>query len=207
MSSFGSGLGQVIGSSLAAGDLGAGKDAVNGISNGFSGSVAPYNSFGQSFIAPATDAISNISSTAGKTEGYDDFMKGYTNTPAAQYQLQQADAMQENTAAAKGGLLSGANLRGLDTINQGIVSQNANTAYDQYLKGNNQQFGQLQSALGDMFQAIGVGTTATGQTAGVDTGQMNATANIAGAQAKNDQAKGSGIGSMFSGLGSFATQF
>ena len=117
--------------------------------------------------------------------------------------MQQADAVQNNSAAATGGLLSGSNERALGAINNGIVAGNANKAYDEYLAGNNQQFGQLESALGNMFNAIGVGTTATGQQAGVDTSQLTAQSNIAQAQAKNNQAKGSGIGSMFSGLTSF----
>lgn len=207
MSSFGAGLGSVIGSSMASDALNGGQGAVNSVAGGFTGSTEPYNQFGQSFMAPATSVGSKIASTAGTTQGYNQFMADYTNTPAAQYQLQQADAVQNNSAAAKGNLLSGSNERALSTINNGIVSQNANTAYNEYLSGNNQQFGQLTSAFGSMLGGIGVGTTATGQQAGVDTAQMNSTAQIAQAQAKNDQSKGSGIGSMFGGLASMATAF
>jgi len=207
MADFGSGLGTVIGSSLGADALNAGQSNVNSESGNFTGSTAPYNQFGQSFLPTATNAISNIQSTAGNVQSYDDFMKNYTNTPAAQYQIQQADAGQNNSAAAKGGLLSGANERALGTINQGITQQGANTAYNEYLQGNQQGFGQLESALGNMFSAIGVGTTATGQQAGVDQSQIGATSQIAQAQAKNDQGKGSGLGSMFSGLGSVAAMF
>lgn len=207
MSSFGSGLGSVIGSSLGASDLSAGVDTVNGISGGFANTTAPYDQFGQSFLTPATSAVNNVSNVAGTSQSYNDFMKNYTNTPAVQYQLQQAQGAQNESAASTGQLLSGANERALGTINNGIVSQGANTAYNEYLQGNQQQFGQLESALGNMFQAIGVGTTATGQQAGVDTAQMGANSSLAQAQAKNDQSKGSGIGSMFSGLGSFATAF
>jgi len=58
-----------------------------------------------------------------------------------------------------------------------------------------------------MFQAIGVGQTATGQQAGVDTAQINATSQLAQAQAKQGDAKGSGLGSMFNGLGSAFASF
>jgi hypothetical protein len=207
MSSFGGGLGTVIGSSLAAGDLNAGSNEVNNISNDFGSSVAPYNNFGQSFLPGTTNAINNLQTTAGQTQGYNQFMQGYTNTPAAQYQLQQANAVQNSSAAANDSLLSGANERALGTIDNGIVSQNANNAYNEYLQGNNQQFGQLETALGNMFSAIGVGQTATGQTAGVDTSQIGAQSAIAQAQAKNDQNKGSGLGSMFSNFGSLAAAF
>lgn len=197
---FGGGLGAVIGANMGANDLENGMTAVNNVSSGFQNTTQPYNQFGQSFLSPATNAINNATTTAGNTQGYNDFMSSYTNTPAAQYQLQQADQVQNNSAAASGGLLSGANERALGTINNGIVSQNANNAYNEYLSGNSQQFGQLESALGDMFKAIGVGTTATGQQAGIDTAQIGAQSQLAQAQAKNDQSKGSGIGSMFGGL-------
>lgn len=224
MPDFGSGLGQVIGGALGADDLkdakdsvdataGAGLASVNGIAGGFNATTAPYDTFGKSFLDPARAAIGDVRGKAKDTMGYDQFMAGYENTPAAQYQLQQADAVQNSSAAARGGLLSGANERELAKINTGIVAQNANTAYNEYLAGNSQQFGQLETALGNMFSAIGVGTTATGQQAGVANAQMGATsaisnantyatANIAGNQAKNDQSKGTGFGSMFGGLGS-----
>ena len=203
MSSFGSGLGQVIGAQIGAQDLNQGIENVSNNSSSFNSAVAPYNTFGQSFLQPATNAISGVQTAAANTQGYDQFMSTYTNTPAAQYQLQQANAGQNNSAAANGGLLSGANERALGTIDNGIVAQNANNAYNEYLTGNNQQFGQLESALGNMFQAIGVGTTATGQQAGVTASQNYADASLAAAQAKNDQSKGSGLGSMFGGLPTF----
>ena len=207
MSSFGSGLGQVIGAQIGAQDLNQGIENVSNNSSSFNSAVAPYNTFGQSFLQPATNAISGVQTAAANTQGYDQFMSTYTNTPAAQYQLQQANAGQNNSAAASGGLLSGANERALGTIDNGIVAQNANNAYNEYLTGNNQQFGQLESALGNMFQAIGVGTTATGQQAGVTASQNSADASLAAAQAKNDSSKGSGLGSMFDGIGSAVATF
>jgi len=204
---FGGGLGAVIGAQIGANDLSKGQDAVNNETGAFMTASTPYNTFGQSFLPTATGAINNIQSKAGNVQDYNTFMSGYQNTPAAQYQLQQADQAQNNSAAARGGLLSGANERALGTINQGIVAQGANTAYNEYLQGNQQGFGQLESALGNMFSAIGVGQTATGQQAGVDTAQIGATSNIAQAQAKNAQSKGSGLGSMFNGLGSMAFAF
>lgn len=215
---FGGGLGATIGGVLGARDLERGKASVDattgaalgdigGIASDFRNSTAPYNTFGQSFLDPATSTIGDARSFANNTQGYNQFMSTYTNTPAAQYQLQQADAVQNNSAAARGGLLSGSNQRALSTINNGIVAQGANTAYNEYLAGNNQQFGQLESALGNMFKAIGVGQTATGQQAQVDVAKMGNQSAMAQAQAKNDQSKGSGIGSMFSGLGSAFAMF
>ena len=132
-------------------------------------------------------------------------MSSYTNTPAAQYQLQQANQAQNNSAAASGGLLSGSNERALGTIDQGIVSQGANTAYNEYLQGNQQGFGQLESALGNMFRPSASALTATGQDVSATNVQNQATAALTAQQAQAGQAKGSGLGSMFSGLSSLAT--
>jgi len=207
--SFGSGLGTVIGSSLAASDLSAGLSNVNNTSAGFQGTMAPYNQFGQSFLNPASGAIGNINAVAGADPNlnYNTFMKNYETSPGAAYTIDVANKVQNSSAASKGQLLSGANERALATTDTGIANTFANQAYTNYLAGNQQQFGQLESALGNMFNAIGVGTTATGQQAGVDVAQMNSQAQIAKAQAENSRAKGSGIGSMFSGLGSLATAF
>jgi len=218
MASFGEGLGAVVGGAMASKDLEAGVDKVNGIATGFGDTTAPYNSFGSSFLAPAQNILlgqttnkdigeQRLMGTGNDVQQYGDFMKNYQTSDAAKYAIGQGTEAVNNSAAAKGKLISGGNERGLATMQQGIASQFANQAYGQYLAGNSQQFGQLETALGNMFGAIGVGTTVTGQQAGVASSQMGANANLAAAQAKNDQSKGSGLGSMFSGLGSLATAF
>ncbi len=207
MADFGAGLGTVIGSGLASNDLQAGQSTINTTAGGFQNEVQPYNQFGQAFLPQAQSAVTAAQSKAGTTQGYQDFMKTYETSDAAKYALGQATEAQNNSAAARGGLLSGANERALTGLSEDISSTYANKAYEEYLAGNQQQFGQLQSIVGDMFQGVGVGTTATGQEAGVTSSQMNNQAALAQAQAKNDQSKGSGIGSMFSGLSSMAAMF
>jgi hypothetical protein len=200
MSSFGAGLGSVIGSGMALGDLQSGQTQLNQNTQATQGQTQPFVNFGQSFLPTTGAAINNVASTAGQAQGYNQFMQGYQNTPAAQYQLQQANQVQNNSAAGTGNLLSGSNERALSTINQGISSQNANTAYNEYLQGNQQNFGQLESSLGNMFNAIGVGTTGTGQNVSLTNSLNTATEANSQAQATQSAAKGSGIGSMFSGL-------
>ncbi len=204
---FGSGLGTIIGAEEAKGDLSSGINAVNSTASGFGQTVSPYNNFGQSFLPQATITSNDLLDKSKNVQGYQDFLKNYQTSPAATYTMQQADEAQNNSAASKEGLLSGANLRSLSGINQGVAAQGANTAYSQYLAGNNQQFGQLEQSLGNMFSAIGIGQTATGQQAGVTSSQIAQQSALAQAQAKNDQSKGSGFGSLFSGLGSIATAF
>jgi hypothetical protein len=209
MADFGSGLGGVIGSGLAMSDLNSAQSNVNNIASNFTGATQPYNQFGQSFLNPATNAINRIGGIAGADPNlnYNTFMSNYQTSPAAKYEMSVGDAAQNSSAAASGGLLSGANERALTGLNTGIASTYANNAYTNYLSGNQQQFGQLQSALSNMFGAIGVGTTATAQQAGVDASQMRSDTSIAEAQAKNDQSFGNGLGSLFSGIGSLAFAF
>ena len=52
--SFGEGLGTLIGASLGHEDISQGMDRVGGIGSDFGASVAPYNTFGQSFLNQAT---------------------------------------------------------------------------------------------------------------------------------------------------------
>jgi hypothetical protein len=200
MSGFGSGLGSVIGSSMALGDLQSGQTALNQNTSATQQQTAPFVQFGQSFLPTATNAINGIQSQAGNVQSYNDFIKNFQGTPAAQYQEQQADAVQNSSAAAKGGVLSGANERALGTINSGIAAQDANTAYSQYLAGNNQSFGQLEQSLGNMFGAIGIGTQATGQDVSLTNSLNTATEANAQAQATQSAAKGNGIGSMLGGF-------
>lgn len=200
---FGAGLGAVIGGIEADQHLSQGIDAVNADASGFKNTVAPYDTFGKSLLPEAKTTIGEVKDKAGTAEGYDEFAARYEMSPGVKYQMDQADRAQDASAASRGGLLSGTNMRALSTINQGIASTGLNQAYGQYLAGNQQQFGQLETALGNMFQAIGVGTTATGQQAGVTTGQMSAQAGLSAAQAKNDQAKGAGMGTMFDSLPGF----
>lgn len=207
MANFGEGFGQFLGAEIGAHDLQQGLDNMSSTAGGFNQTTKPYNEFGQSFLPTATGGIGEIKAKAGQVKGYDDFMADYTESPGAKYVKGQALEAQNESAAAHGGLLSGTNQRALGTIDAGITSTFANQAYDEYLKGNNQQFGQLDTALGDMFKAIGVGTTSTGQQAGVAQTQIGGQAAVAKAQADNDKAKGSGLGSMFGGLGTLATAF
>src|ERR1700744_1326546 len=100
MSGFGVGLGSVIGSSLAASDLQGGQNAVNNNVASTENQTQPYNQFGQSFLPTATNAINNLETQAGNTQGYEQFLQGYTMTPGAQYQMGVANQQQNSSAAA-----------------------------------------------------------------------------------------------------------
>src|SRR5580704_14475765 len=123
--SFGSGLGAVIGSSMAAGNLNSGLNQVNNTATNFdTGQTGAYNTFGQSFLNPASGAIGNISQTAGADPNlnYNTFMQNYQGSPGQTYSTNVANTVQNSSAASQGQLLSGANERALATTDTGIAN-------------------------------------------------------------------------------------
>lgn len=207
MASFGEGLGSIIGGAMAKDTLSDASNKVGQQGDGFLGLVYPNIQFGQSFLPSVSGAINTAGIMSGETKSYDDFMKGYETSPAAKYQIEQGTEAVNNSASARGGLLSGSNLRALSTMQQGIASQSANQAFQNYLAGNQNQFGQLQSVIGNMFSGIGAGTAATGQYGSVLGGQMAQQSALAQKEAEADKGKGSGFGSLFSGIGSAFSLF
>lgn len=208
MASFGDGLGGLIGGALASNDLSNASSMVNGMGQNFNNATTPFVDFGTSMLPNATQGISNLETLASSgVPQFGSFMKDFNLSPGAQYTFGQSLDAADNSAAARGGLLSGNNLRSRESIANGIVSNDIAQQYGLTLQGNQQQFGQLQSVLGDMFQGINTGLTATGQQAQIAGANIGAQSQIAQAQAKADQGKGSGIGSMFSGIGSAAAKF
>lgn len=207
MAGFGAGIGAILGNAAAKDTLDNAGQAAGDLGNSYKDLVSPNIQFGQSFLPAANTWIGNAASHATNTKSYDQFMQDYETTPAAQYLIGQGTEATNNSAAAKGGLLSGSNLRALSTMQQGIASQSANQSWNSYLSGNQNQFGQLQSLVGNIFSGIGVGSTATGQYGGVLNNQMTQQSALAQKKAEADKGKGSGFGSLFDGLGSIGSMF
>lgn len=204
---FGEGLGQFIGGAMASDTLQDASMGVRGLGDQAGAVMAPFIGFGQSFMNPASELGTKLSSTAGKVPQFQDFMKDFKLSEGGKYSMGQALEAADTSAAARGGLLSGTNLRAREDIASGIVSKDIAQQYGLSLQGNAQQFGQLSSAFGSMLSGVNLGTGAAGTAVGALNSQMQTQAQLAAAQAKADQSKGSGIGSMFSGIGSMASKF
>ena len=207
MASFGEGLGSFIGGAMAHDTLGEGMMTVRGLGDQAGAVMAPFVGFGQSFMDPASAAGTKLSSTAGNVPQFQDFMKDFKMSEGGKYAMGQALEAADTSAAARGGLLSGANLRAREGIANGIVSQDIAQQYGLSLQGNAQQFGQLSSAFGSLLSGVNLGSGAAGTAVGALNSQMQTQAQLAAAQAKADSQKGSGIGSMLSGVGSMAAKF
>jgi hypothetical protein len=212
MASFGEGLGGIIGGVMAKDDLSDASNTIAGNTAQVMGQTQPYVNFGTGLLDTTSNALkgnttvgaARLGGGGNDVQSYQDFMKTYQTSDAAKYQIGQATDQIDNSSAARGKLLSGANLRSINETTQSIANTYANTAYNEYLQGNQQQFGQLQSIIGNLFQGIGVGQTATGQNVSAVSSQNSAQAALAQAEAKADQGIGSGIGSMFGGMMSLA---
>lgn len=207
MAGFGDALGAIIGSGMAKDTLQDASANVAGVAGGATAPLQPYIGFGSSLLQPASDAIANLGAQSHRVPQFQDFMKDFKLSEGGQYALGQSLEAADTSAAARGGLLSGANLRARSGIANNIVSQDIAQQYGMTLQGNQQQFGQMQSVLQNMFQGIGVGQTATGQQTGLATAQMQQQSALAQAEAKADASKGSGFGSMFQGIAGMASKF
>ena len=163
---FGGGLGGSHRRSDWGQDLSAGQNSVNNDTSNFTNTTQPYNTFGQSFLQPAT--------ARSATSTYRGTIRRATTSlcPATQYAGCAVPATASGPSTEQQRRRDWQSAFRLQRTRarhhqQGIVAQNANTAYNEYLPATVKQFGQLESALGNMFNAIGVGQTATGST-GVD---------------------------------------
>jgi hypothetical protein len=109
-------------------------------------------------------------------------------TPGYQFQLQQGETALQNSAAAKGGLLSGNTAEALDQYSQGLASTNYQQTYNNALGQYQTAYNQFQNNQANQYNRL-AGIAGTGQTAA---GQLNsagqaAAGNVAGISANAGQ--------------------
>lgn len=199
---FGGGLSDFIAGGMGSAAIDEGQALIAGLGGAGQEMVQPFIDFGEGLLPEAGTAIGKVNDAAGKVPQFSDFMKDFSLSQGAQYQMDKTLGAGNATAAARGGLLSGANQRSQMELAQGITSQDMAQQYGLTLGGNQQAFGQLQGAAGTTLQGVGVGTTGAGIGMQGIVAQMQAQAALAAAEAKSEGQKGGGIGSMISGVAS-----
>jgi hypothetical protein len=118
--------------------------------------------------------------------GYGSLTKQFTgadlaNDPGYQFTRDQGLAGIQNTAAARGGLYSGATLKALNKFNSGLADQTFNTAYNRDQQSKNQQANFLSNLAG-LGSSISSGTQAVGQNYAANVGNLlTSNANAQGA--------------------------
>lgn len=196
-------IGGVVASDSSRRAANAQKDAANQASQT---ELQQYNQ-NREDMAPWREAGANALGqlTTGTAQGGDfnrDFtLADFTKDPDYDFRQQQGQRGVEASAAARGGLLSGAALKGLTRYNQDYASGEFQNAYNRFNNDRTQRFNRLASVAG------------IGQTATRDVAQMgsqtasNVANNIIGAgnaQASSYVGQGNAISGAANTLGNFA---
>jgi hypothetical protein len=138
-----------------------------GTTAGITGALTPYNTTGQQ----STNQLAGLLAPGGSlTQGYGSFSAPTAAqaqaTPGYQFQLQQGMNALQNSAAARGGLLSTGNEKNIENYAQGVASENYGNTYNQALQSyqtnantfyNNQNnlYNRLSGTAGQGIQAAG----------------------------------------------------
>lgn len=130
-------------------------------------------------------------------------MADYQQDPGYQFRLQQGLQALDRSASARGGLLSGGALKGIQQYGQGLASQEYGAAYDRYQQQQANQFNRLAALSGVGQTAVGQLQQA-GQQYAQNVGNIGITgaSNIANAQLAAGQAQASayqGVGQALGG--------
>lgn len=213
---IGQGLGALFGNISSNASTQAGVSAVGDLTSVGASQVAPYNFAGASYLGPVGSDLLDTSTTGSQNigqgrinapanpVGFEDFAKNYNTSEGAQYLMKTASEAQNNSAAARGGLLSGANLRSQTGIAEGIANQDLLDHYRATLQGQQQDFQQRETSYQNLYGQEAMGLQAGIAEAGTFAQGARAIGSLFGQQAASNQAAGSGfgaaLGNIFSGL-------
>lgn len=146
--------------------------------------LAPYRQAGAQALGQITSQLPDLTRSFSLAD--------FQNDPGYQFRMDEGQKALERSAAARGGLNSGATLKALTRYGQGVASDEYNTAYNRFNTDRSNRFNRLASV-------AGIGQTGTNTT--VAAAQNNAS-NIAGninaagnASAANSIAQGNNINS------------
>lgn len=168
--------------------------------------VAPYNFAGASYLGPIGNELlgtgtgsqnigqGRIDST-GNPVDFENFAKNYNTSEGAQYLMKTAAAAQDDTAAARGGLLSGANLRAQTGIAEGIANQDLMQQYQAMAAGQQQDFQQRETSYQNLYGQEAQGLQAGIAEAGTMAQGARAVGSLYGTQAAQANSTGSSLGS------------
>ncbi len=161
------------------------------------GELSPYNALGQQSSA----SLQSLLAPGGAlTQGYGPTFTPPTaqqaaQTPGYQFQLQQGLSALQNSAAARGGLLSSGTAKNLTNYAEGLASTNYNNAYNQALQTYGTNYSVFNNNQNNLYNRL-AGTSQLGLSAGSTLGSLqqqgaNALNNVymeSGQQVGNDLA-------------------
>lgn len=204
---IGGGLVKGIGSIIAGTQQAAGyQDAANqanqtltNTNNQIRTDFTPYTSAGSSAI---TALNNNLQNGTGFAKNFT--MSDFYNDPGYQFTLQQGQNAVNNSAAARGGLLSGGAAKGLASYNTGLANQTYNDAWNRYMQNRQQGYNELMGVAGMGQNALNTVSNA-GLTTGTQQAQntFNALTGAADARSAGIMGMGNGVGGGMSSLGQY----
>lgn len=173
------------------------------------GQLSPYTSAG----SKATGSLSDMLSTPGQgllTPWTQQFTAPTADqaaaTPGYQAQLKAGEDALQNSAAARGGLLSGRTLADMNTYAQGTASENYqnvfNNALTQYQSAYNTFQNNQQNTYNRLFGVSGQGLNAANSAASINMGAGQDVASLQAAQGR--AAAGGTLGSANSWMGTLS---
>ncbi len=116
------------------------------------------------YVSAGREALGQYQSNIGNQPTYQNTLANLVNDPGYQFRLQQGQNTLENSAAARGNLLSGATLKDLIGYTQGMASQEGQAAYSRDMNAYNNKQNQLGNLMQMGFNSVGgqVGQQAQG---------------------------------------------
>ena len=129
------------------------------------------------WLAAGTNALAQMQDPANAPQQWKNFsMADYHQDPGYQFRLSEGLKALDRTAAARGGLLSGAALKGAQRYGQDLASQEYGNAYSRYNTDQSNSLARSDMGYNRLASLAGVGqTTASGMA-----GQGQSYANAAG---------------------------
>jgi hypothetical protein len=110
-----------------------------------------------SYLSPYVDAgqtgLNKVQSMVSNPQQFS--MADFYNDPGYQFQLQQGNQAIERSAAARGGLTSGATGKALSQYTTNLANTTYGDAYNRYLQTNQQQFNQANTLANYGYGAAG----------------------------------------------------
>jgi hypothetical protein len=149
------------------------------------------------------DYLNGFGSPEGGAPGYGSLMEKYTgqdlyDDPSYQFRLDEGLKARENSAAARGMQLSGANLKGLDRYSQDYASQEFGAARNRYVADQDQTVNYLTESANRGLNAAGTLVGAGNNNAQAQSGLAEGLGNVRAANSINTgNALTSGINSVY----------
>lgn len=165
-------IGSVVGGIMGAG---AAQDAANAQTSAAQNGMTTLNTANQAvqqqyqpYATTGTGALNLINSSLANGTGFASSFNpsNYINTDAYNYNLQQGQNAVQNSAAARGTVLSGGTLKALQSNASGLAANTYQTAYQDYLQNSQQQYNQLTG-----LASLGLGATNAAANANLSTAQ------------------------------------